>query len=246
VTPRAGRLGVIAGSGMGSLARTMSIRRTVAFADIDGVGPCGVDGHAGEVHDGAVDGREWVLVAGRRHCYEGEADAMHALVGWLAARGVTDLLVLSAAGALRPTLQPGDLVVVRAVVDRQNRRPPATRRPERLALDPGLTSAVERAACRACIPHHRGTVVCGIGPAYETRSEVTALQAADGDVATMSAAPEVAAAREFALRAAVVALVTNPCTGIGAAALSHADVLREGERSAGRLARLIRELVVNM
>ncbi len=238
---RAARLGVIAGSGMGALVRAMTIRATTSFADIDGVGPCGVDGHAGEVHDGTMGGRDCVLVVGRRHGYEGEAEAMHALVGSLAGRGVTDLLVMSAAGALHPGLHPGDLVVVHTLLDRQNRRPTPG---ERLGVDPDLTAAVERAASRARVPCHRGTVVCGIGPAYETRSEVTALQAAGGDVATMSAAPELAAAASHAVRAAILALVTNPCTGIASATPNHAEVLREGERASARLAGLIRELVV--
>ncbi|HEX5132281.1 MAG TPA: purine-nucleoside phosphorylase [Candidatus Krumholzibacteria bacterium] len=235
-------LAVIAGSGMGALAALVDAGRVVPFADIDGVGACGVDGHAGEVRTGTIGSRPCTLVLGRRHGYEGEFGAVERLVAWLADNGTTDLLVASAAGGLRAHLEPGDLVVFHDLLDRQD-RPPG---PDRLGLDPGLTREVEAAARRAGVLAHRGTAVCGIGPAYETRAEVAALQLAGGDVATMSGAPEIAAARAVGLRVAAVALVTNPCTGIAAAVPSHADVLRVGRESSGRLAALVSQLVVNM
>jgi purine nucleoside phosphorylase len=39
--------------------------------------------------------------------------------------------------------------------------------------------------------------------------------------------------------------VTNPCTGIASAAPSHREVLEVGSRSAGSLARLVRQLIVS-
>jgi inosine/guanosine/xanthosine phosphorylase family protein len=243
------RLAVIAGSGMGPLAGVIETRTVTPFADIEGVGACGVDGHAGEVREGTVAGRECLLVLGRRHGYEGAFEAVGRLVAHLAGLGATDLLVTSAAGALSTTLHPGDLMVFRDLVDRQNRRPagpvagfPAA--PPR--LDAGLTAAVERAARTCGVALHRGTGVCGLGPAYETVAEVTSLQFAAGDVATMSGAPEIAAAAACGLRVAAVALVTNPCTGVALAAPSHAEVLRVGRETSAGLARLVRQLIMEL
>jgi purine-nucleoside phosphorylase len=250
-------LAVIAGSGLGRVADRMTARRSVGFADIPGVGACTVAGHAGEVREGTIGGRECRLVLGRRHGYEGEATAVRHLVTWLAGQGVTDLLVTSAAGALRRSLDPGDIVVVHDILDRQNLRgvradaSGAARRPDprhtrRLGVDASLTAAVERAALRARVGVQRGSVVCGIGPAYETSAEVGALQMADGDAATMSAAPEIAAAAAAGLRVAAIALITNPCTGIASAAPNHDEVLRTGERASGKLAEIIGQLVMEM
>lgn len=237
-------LSVIAGSGMGPLAAMIETSRLTPFSAIDGVGACCVDGHAGEVREGTVAGRPCILVLGRRHGYEGAFAAIPRLVAWLAGRGTTDLLVTSAAGALRTTLMPGDLMVFHDLLDRQNRRAaPGARRP---GLDRGLTAAVERAARAAGVALHRGTGVSGIGPAYETVAEVGSLQVAAGDVATMSGAPEIAAAGALGLRCAAVALVTNPCTGIASAAPSHAEVLRVGRETSAGLAGLIRQLVMEL
>ncbi len=242
------KLAVVAGSGMGALADEVAVDRRVPFSDIDGVGACTVAGHAGEVREGTLDGRPCVWVLGRRHGYEGQAAAMLKLVDWLASRGVTHLLVTSAAGALRPSLLPGEVVIARDVIDRQNRRlaprpdPPDTR----LALDPGLVAALERAATRAGVAWHRGTLVCGSGPAYETAAEVRYLQESAGDVATMSAAPEMMAANRIGLPVAVAALVTNPGTGIAPAALSHSEVLDVGRKSVGQVGAVVRQLLAEL
>lgn len=238
------RLAVIAGSGMGPLADIIQAETVTPFDAIEGVGACGVEGHAGEVREGTVAGRESLLVLGRRHGYEDAFPAVERLVAFLARRGVSDLLVTSAAGALTTTLEPGDLMVVRDLVDRQNRRPRGGE--ARARLDAGLTGAVERAARSAGVGIHRGTGVSCLGPAYETAAEVEALQFAGGDVATMSGAPEIAAAAAHGIRAAAVALVTNPCTGIALAAPSHADVLRVGRAASRGLARLVMQLIIEL
>jgi inosine/guanosine/xanthosine phosphorylase family protein len=244
------KLAVVAGSGMGALADQATVDRRVPFADIDGVGACTVAGHAGEVREGTLDGRSCVWVLGRRHGYERQSAAMLRLVDWLAARGVTHLLVTAAAGALRQSLLPGEIVVARDVIDRQNRRwsqAPRADRPEaRLALDPGLVAALECAATRAGVAWHRGTLVCGSGPAYETAAEVRYLQESAGDVATMSAAPEVIAANRIGLPVAIAALVTNPGTGIAPSVLSHTEVLDVGQRSVGQVGAIVRQLLVEL
>jgi purine nucleoside phosphorylase len=69
---------------------------------------------------------------------------------------------------------------------------------------------------------------------------------AAGDAATMSGAPELAAANAAGIRAAAVALITNPCTGIAAAVPNHAEVLRVGRETSSKLAHLIRQLIVEL
>lgn len=236
---------------MDSLAQAMSIAREVRFDDIEGVGACGVEGHAGRVLEGTVEGRPCTLVMGRRHVYEGDPSAVVRLIEWLSESGVTDLVMASAVGALHRQLGPGDLVVVRDVIDMQNRDRLARWHPgapvtvgERLSIDRGLRAAIERAATAARVPWQRGTMVCGVGPAYETESEVGVFQRWGGDVATMSSAPELAAAGRLGIRAAAVALVTNPCTGVAAARPHHDEVLRAGARAAPGLVAVIRQLIV--
>ncbi|MCI0450787.1 MAG: hypothetical protein L0Z51_00165 [Candidatus Latescibacteria bacterium] len=245
-------LAFIAGSGMDPLAQAMTVERETRFDEIAGVGACRVEGHTGRVLEGTIGGGAWVLVMGRRHVYEGDPAAVAHLIEWLAGRGATDLVMASAAGALHGGLVAGDLMVARDIVDFQNRDHLARRvagsamratSAERLLIDGGLSAAIEHAATRARVACHRGTIVCGVGPAYETHAEVRALQEW-GDAATMSSAPELAAASRLGVRAAAVAVITNPCTGIASARPSHAEVLEVGRRMAAGLASVIAQLVV--
>jgi inosine/guanosine/xanthosine phosphorylase family protein len=241
-------LAFIAGSGMEALADAVAVRRAVRFEDIPGVGACGVEGHAGRVLEAAIDARPCTLVMGRRHVYEGDASAPARLVEWLAGSGVTHLVVASAAGALRRRLEPGDLVIVRDAIDVQNRYAgdgEARRgaRGDRLHIDPDLAWALARAATEAGVRWQRGTMLCASGPAYETSAEVRAFQSWGGDVATMSGAPELAAAARAGIPAAAVALVTNWCTGIAGAKPNHEEVLAAGRRASRGLAAVVRQLV---
>jgi purine-nucleoside phosphorylase len=251
VTSPARRFAFIAGSGMDALAGAIRTARELRFDQIEGVGACGVEGHAGRVLEGTIAGRDCTLVVGRRHVYEGAASAVHRLIAWLFERGVTDLVTASAAGALHRGIEPGEVVVVRACVDFQGRaarehgEAASRERPAHaVTIDPRLADELERAATRARVAWQRGTMVCGVGPAYETSAEVRLLQSAGGDVATMSSGPELAAAGRLGLRAAALAVVTNPCTGIAGARPDHREVLEVGRRASRGLVATFEQLVI--
>ncbi|HXV12853.1 MAG TPA: hypothetical protein VEC56_01475 [Candidatus Krumholzibacteria bacterium] len=245
-------LAFIAGSGMDPIAIAMTVGRATRFDQIAGVGAPGVEGHTGRVLEGTIGGGACTLVMGRRHVYEGDPAAVAHLVAWLAERGVTDLVMASAAGALHRGLAAGDLMVAHDIVDFQNRdrlmrvagSAMRTASAERLRIDRGLSAAIERAATAARVSWQRGIMVCGVGPAYETQAEVLALQEW-GDAATMSSAPELAAASRLGLRAAAVAVITNPCTGVASWRPNHAEVLDVGRKMAVGLAEVIRQLVID-
>lgn len=261
------KIAVVAGSGLGDVGQDFRVETTVAFEDIEGVGACSVEGHKGEVRFCAVGEKECALVLGRRHVYEGGRLGMDRLVGWLAGQNITDLVVVSAAGALTRMFEPGELVAVRGIIDLQNRRRlrlgsgrepelgegtrsgVAAAVPERglreygTSLSSRLTSAVESAAGEVSVAMGRGTLACCQGPAYESSAEVRALRSLGADLATMSSAPEVLFAGRFGLDVAVVGAVTNHATGIGPERLDHAHVLKTGQGMSSKLSRLLAQLV---
>lgn len=260
-------LAVIAGSGLEGLGERFHVRRSVAFEDVDGLGACTVAGHQGRVLSCRLGDEHFFLVVGRRHVYEGGSYGMGRLVQWLAARGATGLLVLSAAGALKKAFPPGELVSVDGMFDLQNFprlqnefwAPPIPGVPGGRPLNPAvlergaggyrtetsptLTAAVRTAAARAGIPLRRGILACCAGPAYETPAEVRYLTRLGADLATMSSAPEVLFARRSGLEVAVVAVVTNYGVGIGTTGVAHADVLEKAAAMAEPVARLITNLI---
>lgn len=78
----------------------------------------------------AVEGRDGfgnrpvALVLGRRHVYEGGAMGMAPLMRWLDRRGIGDVVAVSAAGSVRETYGPGELVVIKDFIDLQDRDRP--------------------------------------------------------------------------------------------------------------------------
>lgn len=235
-------LAVIAGSGLAGVADGFEADDVIPFARIPGVGAATVAGHEGVVRVGRMGMLRCALVMGRRHFYEGAVAGVDALVSWLAGWGATDLIACSAAGGLSPSQTPGDVIVVRDVVDMHYPRTRPASAAGIMRLDPGLTADVE-AAARACeIAVARGTLVCGAGPAYETRAEVGFLQWVGGDLVTMSSAPEIASANRHGLRAAALGVITNPATGIDGAVPRHDEVLTVAEHAARRIGRLIERL----
>jgi purine nucleoside phosphorylase len=180
---------------------------------------------------------------------------------WLARRGFTSVVAISAAGSVRGQLHPGELVVVKDYIDFQNRDllQPALRnfngetgigtergraRGARASgISPALSDELESAARRAGVALQRGVLACGAGPAYETPAEVRALQLGGADVATMSAAPEVQFAAGLGMEIAIVAAITNRCTGIGVEPPDHLRVLEVAKSMCGSLEKVIWQLI---
>ncbi|HEX6789971.1 MAG TPA: purine-nucleoside phosphorylase, partial [Candidatus Krumholzibacteria bacterium] len=114
-------LAIIAGSGLGELSAAVEVETETPFAAIPGVGAATIAGHAGRIVSGHLEGRPCQLILGRRHFYEGDPKPIEHLVQYIADRGATTLLVTSAVGALRRDLRTGELVVIRDIIDAQNR-----------------------------------------------------------------------------------------------------------------------------
>jgi inosine/guanosine/xanthosine phosphorylase family protein len=244
-------LAIVAGSGLSGLASILQVEETISFEQIPGVGAATVAGHSGQVLQGRVDGRECQLVLGRRHFYEGDDRPIGRLIDFVKEHGATSLLVTSAVGALHRDLRVGEIVVVRDIIDLQNRETRAVHDEQRahsrqargMTIDARLVRLFEESATAARVPWQRGTSVCTSGPLYESMADVEFLQFAGATVATMSGAPEVTHANQIGLPAMSVAVVTNPCTGIDASVPSHSEVLEASAGAAIGLGRVIRQFV---
>jgi len=238
----------VLGSGLDRVADAFAVAARCCFEDIPGLGPAQVSGHRGEIVVATVSNTPCLLVCGRRHFYEGDPAPIPILMRYLYDVGVRSLVTTSAAGALGTHLDPGDLVSIDDIIDFQDRprragptavRPVSTPPGARLRLDASLAKRLQDGAKRARVALRRGTLLAASGPVYETHSEVSYLQRVGADVASMSAAPEVAAANDLGIGVASIALVTNWATGVSGTRLNHADVLAEAGRSAAAFTRLL-------
>jgi purine-nucleoside phosphorylase len=247
--PRPPQVLLVLGSGLGGVADTLDSRTRIPYHEIPGFPRATVAGHAGALVAGEWDGVAVAALQGRFHLYEGRsaAEVVHP-VRTLGALGVRSLVLTNAAGAVRPGLLPGTLMVVADHIDLMWRNPlagPVLPGEERFPdmsepYDRAYRRVTERGAAELGIPLDHGVYAAMLGPAYETPAEIRMLARLGADAVGMSTVPEVIAARARGLRVLGISCVTNLAAGLGVEPLSHEEVMEMGERVRDRLAALLR------
>ena len=241
-------LGIVLGSGLGGLARRIEEPRDVAFADVPGFPEASVVGHAGRVVVGRLAGRAVVALAGRFHMYEGHSAALAGFpVRVFHALGARTLFVSNAAGAIRATFSPGDLMVITDHLNLMFRNPLVgaveagdTRFPDMSEpYDRALASLLHREAASLGFDLREGVYGGLLGPTYETPAEVRMLRIFGADAVGMSTVPEVIVARALGMRVAGVSCITNFAAGTTSQPLSHAEVLETTALVATRFETLV-------
>jgi purine-nucleoside phosphorylase len=227
-------LAIVLGSGFGHALHEMEVERKVSYARLPGFPPVGVGGHAGELAFGRLGGAPVIALSGRAHFYEGHPmERVTFPVRALAAFGVRDLLLTNAAGAINPRFRPGDFMVLTDHLNLMGANP-LRGAPQFVDMsqvyDAKLSSLLFQAARASRMRLRRGVYAAVCGPSYETPAEVRALARLGADAVGMSTVPEAIVARQCGLRVAAVSCITNRAAGLGAARLSHAEVLATAER----------------
>lgn len=244
--------GLVLGSGLAGLADRFDEVKRLEYHDIPGFPLPTVIGHPGVLVAGTLAGRPAVALAGRFHMYEGH----HATLAGFPARvfaalGADVLFVSNAAGGIRRTFRPGDLMVIADHVNLTGRNPligPVEqgdlRFPDMSApYDADLRAALHRAGKRAGVALVEGVYGWALGPSYETPAEVRMFERLGLDAIGMSTVPEVITARAMGMRVAGVSCVTNLACGITSAPLDHEEVLAVSKEAAGRFESLVLEWV---
>jgi len=162
--------------------------------------------------------------------------------------------VSNAAGGVRRTLEPGDLMIIADHVNLMFRNPLVgalqdgdTRFPDMSqAYDPELRALLRQASSAVGVRAQEGVYFALLGPSYETPAEIRMLERLGADAVGMSTVPEVIVARTLGMRVAGVSCITNLACGIGQHPLSHAEVLEVGTRVGAQFRALVREFVARL
>ena len=245
-------IGLILGSGLGGLARTIDESVRIPFREIPGFPDATVAGHDGALIVGRLGGRQVAALSGRFHMYEGHSAALAAFpVRVFRALGCRDLFVSNAAGGISPKLAVGDLMMICDHLNLMGANPlvgpPAgdeVRFPDMTdAYDPGLRRILRTTAEKLGMPLREGVYAGLLGPSYETPAEVKMLRTFGADAVGMSTVPEVIVARALGMRVAGVSCITNAAAGVTGAALTHAEVLQTTQRVSAAFERLVVEFL---
>jgi purine-nucleoside phosphorylase len=243
---------IVLGSGLGELADRIDNARRVPYAEVPGFHATNVAGHRGELICGSLAGREVLAFAGRFHMYEGHSARVAAFPVRVAhALGARVLFTSNAAGGVRRTLRPGDLMLIQDHINLMFQNPIVG------ALEPGdqrfpdmsspyaprLSDLLKASALAVGVPLVEGVYAGLVGPTYETPAEVRMLERLGADAVGMSTVPETIVGAAIGMEVAGVSLITNPAAGISNAPLDHGEVVSVGRAAAGRFAELVAEFV---
>ncbi|MGH7680303.1 MAG: purine-nucleoside phosphorylase [Gemmatimonadaceae bacterium] len=246
------RVGIILGSGLGGIATILETPTRIAYRDVPGFPAATVQGHAGELVAGMLDGTPTVALSGRFHMYEGHDAALAGFpVRVLHALGVATLIVSNAAGGTRTSMPPGTVMLLRDHVNFMFRNPLVgaqqsgdVRFPDMSEpYDPELRLLAHRVAAEQGMSLAEGVYVAELGPTYETRAEIQMLLRLGADAVGMSTVPEVIVARALGMRVLGFSCITNFACGLSATPITHDEVLETTARVAGQLQRLVKGIV---
>nr|WP_152619532.1 purine-nucleoside phosphorylase [Cohnella kolymensis] len=249
-------IGLILGSGLGVLGDDLEDAVTIDYADIPHFPVSTVEGHAGELIIGKLQGRNVALMRGRFHMYEGYEPERTALpVRVMKALGVTALLVTNAAGGVNLDYKAGDLMIISDHINLTGRNPLVGPNDNALGVRfPDMSEAYSRrlrqiakqTASSLGFEVQEGVYVGLLGPNYETPAEIRMLRTLGGDAVGMSTISEVIVARHSGMEVLGISCISNMAAGILDQPLSHAEVMETTEQVKEKFLSLVLTLLPQM
>ncbi|XP_053980631.1 purine nucleoside phosphorylase-like isoform X4 [Hylaeus volcanicus] len=220
------KIGIICGSGIGSLADALEDKQFFPYEEIPHFPASTVKGHTGQMVFGYLQGTPIMCMQGRFHYYEGYPLWKCSMpVRVMKLVGVTHLIATNAAGGLNPTYKVGDIMMVKDHVNMMGfagnnplqgpnddrfgpRFPPMNKAYSNTLLDIGQQVATEMGIDDIV---HKGVYTCLGGPNFETVAELKMLRMVGVDAVGMSTVHEVITARHCDLTVFAFSLITNQC-----------------------------------
>ncbi len=213
------KIGIILGTGLGSVAGSLGDSVEINYESIPGFPRSTVESHEGKLIFGRWNDIPVAALKGRFHLYEGYHPKDIAFpIRVLKGLGVDTLLISNAAGGLNTNFEPGDLMLIVDHINFTGRNPlvgpnvdewglrfpdmtePYSRRLQRIALD---------VARKNEIVLHRGVYVGVLGPSMETAAETRMLRFMGADAVGMSTIMEVITAVHLGMEVLAVSVISN-------------------------------------
>jgi len=244
------------GSGLGELGDEVDNKTVIPYAELTHFLVPRVEGHAGNLVLGELEGKKVAVMQGRYHFYEGYdmADLVYPLrVGY--SLGARTFIVTNAAGGANPEFTPGDLMLITDHINYLGHHPLWGENPDELgprfydmsqAYTPRLQELARSAASEIGIQLKEGVYCATLGPSYETPAEIRMFQTLGADAVGMSTVPEVLAASHMKMETLGISCITNMATGILPQPLSHDEVIETSTRVKGSFKNLLRKALASL
>lgn len=213
------QIGIILGTGLGSLADGIDLEATIDYDDIPHFPVSTVESHHGRFLFGQLKGKPVVAMQGRFHYYEGYSMKQVTFpVRVMKQLGMETLIVSNASGGLNPLFKGGDIMAMTDHINLQSDNPLIGANDDRLGVrfpdmyncyDADLLKLAEEVALDLKIPLKKGVYVSVAGPNLETAAEYRFLRIIGADTVGMSTVPEVLVARQQGTKVLGMSIITD-------------------------------------
>jgi purine-nucleoside phosphorylase len=250
------KVALILGSGLGGLADAVDQPDIIPYKEIPNWYIPTIEGHAGRLVIGKLEGKAILVMQGRSHYYEGISIAQ---VGFpirvMQRLGIEILIVTNAAGATNPDYVPGDLMLITdhialmAMAGLNPLRGPnldelGPRFPDMSqAYDRDLLKLARQVGEQNQVSYREGVYICLAGPSFEGPADLRFLRTIGADAVGMSTVPEVIAARHGGTRVLGISGISNKANLDGNTITTHAEVLEAGKILVPKLTTVIRGVI---
>ena len=246
---------VVLGSGLGAFADGIENAVKIPYETIPHFARSTVEGHAGQLVLGEVEGIPVAVQQGRFHYYEGyEMEQVTFPMRTFGVMGITNVILTNAAGSTSTEMTPGSLMLISDHINMMGVNPLRGRNDERFGPRfPDMTEVYARDFQEIVVHEaesiarerfekghdekltdflHRGVYCALSGPTYETPAEVRLYRLLGADAVGMSTVPEAIVARHQGMKVLGISCITNFAAGMTDEAINHEEVMETGARVA--------------
>jgi len=247
------RVGLVLGSGLGAFADELEESVEIPYEEIKGFARSTVEGHAGRLVLGKIEGVSVAAMQGRFHFYEGyEFEEVVFPIRTLGLLGVKSLLLTNAAGGINVAFDQGALMVISDHLNLMGvnplRGPHDNRFGERF---PDMSEVYTRDYQEIAVAEgqamglelRRGIYAALSGPSYETPAEIRMMRILGADAVGMSTVPEAIVARQMGIKVLGISCITNMAAGVVGDPINHQEVMETGERVRDTFKELLKRII---
>lgn len=215
---------IVLGTGLGDFVKSLDVKQTISYKDIDGWPMSTAPEHAGNLVFAEYRGLKLAVMQGRLHGYEGYSEQEVVLpLRVLHMLGADTAILSNATGSLNPDFRVGEFVCVEDQISSFVPSPLIGKNNDELgsrfvgmtdAFDKNMHDTVLKLGEQNNIPVHSGVYLQVTGPQFETPAEIKMYRSLGADTIAMSMADEVLAARHMGMKVCAINCISNMAAGM--------------------------------
>ena len=249
-------IGIILGTGLGSLVDFVKIEKAIDYDEIPHFPISTVESHHGRLLFGTLGGKNVVVMQGRFHYYEGYSmQQLTFPVRVMKFLGIKNLIVSNAAGGLNPAFAISDLMILSDHINLLPANPLTGPNLDELGPRfPDMSEPYDRSIIELGLKIgqtlkgnvHQGVYAVVTGPNLETPAEYNYLRTIGADAVGMSTVPEVIVARHMGIPVFAVSVITDLCYPGAIEKVTVEKVIAAARKAEPQLTQLIAEMLSSL